>query len=81
MELTTELYQYFVDQFFMGKAPENFDNDYNLIDNSILDSLAVMKLVGYVEETYKIEFGDGDIVPEHLGSVKMLADFIRKKNR
>ena len=53
--------------------------DYDLIDEGVLDSLAMMNLTTYLEQQYQIEFGDHDIVPEHFCSVNALSGFVRNK--
>ena len=79
MKIKQELQQHITDHYLKGKASTQLDDEYNLIDNGVLDSLAILNLVAHVEMTYRIEFGENDIVPEHLESIQMLADFIERK--
>ena len=79
MNLEEEISQHIVNEYLKGKEPDGFNNDYNLIDSGILDSLTIINLVSYLEKTYTIQFSETEIVPEHLRSVMILADFIRKK--
>ena len=79
MNLEEEISQHIVNEYLKGKEPDGFNNDYNLIDSGILDSLTIINLVSYLEKTYTIQFSETEIVPEHLRSVMILADFIKKK--
>lgn len=79
MNLNDEMSQYVITQLFKGQIPQDFSDEYDLIDQGILDSVATMSLVTYIEKTYQIEFGEDEIVPEHLKSVKALANFIDRK--
>lgn len=79
MNLRQELSEHIIKQYLKGQIPEGFDDDYNLIDDGILDSLAIISLVDYLEKQYQIEFGDNDIVPEHFSSVNALAEFVSQK--
>jgi acyl carrier protein len=79
MSLKQELREHIIKQYLKGQIPEGFDDDYNLIDDGILDSLAIINLVDYLEKQYQIEFGDNDIVPEHFSSVNALAEFVLQK--
>ncbi len=79
MNLKQELSEHIIEQYLKGQMPEGFDDDYNLIDDGILDSLAIINLVDYLEKQYQIEFGDNDIVPEHFSSVNALAEFVHQK--
>ena len=79
MNLLLELREHILNQYLKDQIPESFDDDYNLIDDGILDSLAIINLVAYLEKQYQIEFGDHDIVLEHFSSVNALAKFVQHK--
>ncbi len=78
MDLQQQLREYIINQTLHG-APEGFDDDYNLIDAGIMDSLTIINTVTYLEQQAGIEFGDDDIVPEHFSSIQALAAFARSK--
>lgn len=79
MNLQQELREYILNQYLKGQAPEGFDDDYNLIDSGIMDSLAIINTVTYLENHYSIPFDDGDIVPEHFMSINALSAFVQRK--
>lgn len=79
MNIEQTLHDYIVQERFIGRAPEDFDNDFDLIDSGVVDSLAMLNLITYLEEHYQIEFGGNDIVPEHFASVNALSEFVRGK--
>ena len=81
MNLQQTLHDYILDKCLNGLAPEGFDDDFNLIDAGIMDSLTILNTVSHMEKVYAITFDDGDIVPEHFMSVNALAAFVRGKNR
>ncbi|TRW90813.1 acyl carrier protein [Candidatus Methylobacter oryzae] len=74
------LREHIINQYVKDKAPEGFNDDYNLIDEGILDSLAIMNLIAWLEKQYAIEFDEGDIVLENFNSVNALVDFVQKKS-
>jgi len=79
MNLTQQLREHIINHVIKDKAPEGFNDDYNLIDEGFLDSLAIMNLIAWLEKQYAIEFDEGDIVLENFNSVKALLDFVQKK--
>ncbi len=81
MNLTQELHTYIITQYLNNQAPQEFDEDYNLIDAGIMDSLAIINTVTYLEKQYGIEFGDSDIVPEYFISINALAAFVLSKQQ
>lgn len=79
MNLQKTIRNYILDQYLKGQAPKGFNDDYDLIDAGIIDSLAIINTVNYLEKQYGITFDDGDIVPEHFISVNALSAFVQKK--
>jgi acyl carrier protein len=56
-----------------------YDNHDSFLDNGIVDSLAIMDLVLFVEETFGVTIEDHEITPDNFDSVNELAQFIRSK--
>ncbi len=79
MNLQQTLRSHILNRHLKGQVPEGFDDDYNLIDAGIMDSLTIVNTVTYLEKRYGITFDDGDIVPEHFMSVNALGAFVRQK--
>jgi acyl carrier protein len=53
--------------------------DRPLIADGILDSLAILELVCYVEDTFAIEVLDEELVPEHFTTIAAMGSFIAGK--
>jgi len=56
--------------------PDELDADQSMIDADIIDSTSILELVMYLEERFKIEVGDSDVVPANLDSLNRIADFV-----
>ena len=57
------------------------DPDTDLIEQRIIDSLAILKLVTFLEESCGIKVLDEEIVPENFQSVNTLVRFVEEKRR
>ncbi len=79
MNLPQLLREHIINQYIKTKEPEGFNDDYNLIDEGILDSLAIMNLIAWLEKHFSIEFDEGDIVLENFNSVNALLGFVQHK--
>ncbi len=55
--------------------------DEDLLEQRIIDSLGILRLVTYLEETHGIKIMDGDIVPENFQSLNSIVKFIEEKKR
>jgi acyl carrier protein len=51
----------------------------SLLDQGIVDSIGIMQLVLFVEETFNLSVADWEITPMNFDSVARLAGYIRNK--
>lgn len=63
--------------FTNGELP--IGDDESFIDNSIVDSTGILELTLFVEETFRIEVRDDEVLPENFDSVNRLTDFVVRK--
>jgi acyl carrier protein len=61
----------------LGK--KSLDPDEDLLEQGIIDSLGIMKLVLFMEETYGIAVADEEVVPENFQTVSMMVRFVEQK--
>ncbi|MEH0822392.1 MULTISPECIES: acyl carrier protein [unclassified Micromonospora] len=54
-------------------------DDLPLLDQGLLDSLAIMQLVGFMEDTYRIEINPEEIVPENFATVRDMATLVEHR--
>jgi len=57
------------------------DPDADLIEQRVIDSLTILKLVAFLEESCGITVLDEDIVPENFSTVNSLVRFVEQKRR
>jgi len=55
--------------------------DEDLLGQGILDSMGIMKLIVYIEETFGIKIEDEEIIPENFQTLNSLIAFVGKKTR
>ena len=61
-----------------GHAVDPADEHESLIASGLIDSLAVLQIVVYLEETYGIDFSERGVEPEELRSVGSILDLIAR---
>ena len=52
--------------------------DENLIEKGLLDSLGILKVVGFCEEEFEISIPDADVIPDHMESVRAIAALVER---
>jgi acyl carrier protein len=58
-----------------------YSDDASLLAEGIVDSLGVMELVEFAQQTFQIVISQQEVLPENFDSVNKLAAFIRLKAR
>jgi len=76
--LNTKIREFILEKFPLARKRQLQDTD-ALLETGILDSLGVLDLVGYVEQTFSIVVGDEELVPENFQSVDTLASYVQRK--
>ncbi|MGA1989381.1 MAG: acyl carrier protein [Candidatus Sulfotelmatobacter sp.] len=70
----------FVLQKFPAARKRVFNDDVQLLESGIIDSLGVLDVVGFLEQTFNIRVDDDDLTPENFGNVKCIGSFVEKKS-
>ena len=60
------------------KAGVDWENEADLIDNHILDSLKIVQLVGTLNDEFDIEITPIDIVPENFKTVNAIYEMVKR---
>jgi acyl carrier protein len=50
-----------------------------LLERGIIDSLGVVELLSFVEETFAVTAADEEITEENFGSLDSIAQFVQRK--
>lgn len=66
-------------EFLPGEDPEELSNDTALIADGILDSLATLKLVSFLEERYDITVEPHEADEDNLGTIDDIVRFVGSK--
>lgn len=56
-----------------------YPDEASFLEEGIVDSIGVLELVGFIEETFGVVVEDREIVPHNFDSVTRLAEYIRRK--
>lgn len=60
------------------KPGVDFKNEEGLIDKSILDSMAMIRLVGEIGDEFDVEIKVTDLVPENFNSANAIMSLIER---
>ena len=60
---------------------KDFDENTNLIERGIVDSMSLVRLISFIEENCEIQVQDEDIVPENFSSLNKISSFISERRK
>jgi len=72
--------KYIQDNLLTGKGEIELSPEDDLLGSGLLDSMGVMRLVGFVEETFNIKIPPEDIVIENFMDVKAITNYIESQH-
>lgn len=81
MTIHEEIRAYVLEALLPGEDASNLQDDDDLLDTGILDSVALVSMILHLEQTYGIELAREEVVPEHFASVSAIAEFVESKQR
>lgn len=78
MEHIATIKNFVVENFLFGDG-NNLSTDTSFLKNHIIDSIGILELIAFLEETYKIKIEDDEVIPENLDSINNVIHFLEKK--
>ena len=57
------------------------DDDEDLIDTGVIDSLGIFQLVAFMEERFGIAIADTEITPDNFGTIARIERLVAERGR
>ncbi len=71
---------YILREFLPGENPDALDDSTALITTGVLDSIATVKLIAFLEESYGVEFEAHEMNADHLNTLPDIARIVHAKS-
>jgi acyl carrier protein len=71
--------RYILNEYLPGEDPNELTESTPLIKGGILDSIAVVKVVTFLEEKFNIELKPEEVIVENLNTISGMANLIQRK--
>ena len=79
MEEITDKVREFVLDAAQRKGLDCVTDDESLTENAVIDSLAIFRLISFLEDNFGIRIADEEIVNENFQSVRAIETFVAGK--
>jgi acyl carrier protein len=80
-EIKQALSQFILQEFLPGEDPNELTETTPLITGGVLDSIATLKLVLFLEERYGVSFEAHEVDPEHMDTIADITKLVMSKKR
>jgi acyl carrier protein len=78
-EIREAIRNFILKEFLPGEDPRNLTDDVPLISGGVLDSIATLKLVLFMEERFGVTLEAHEADKEHLDTIAKIVDIIKSK--
>ena len=81
MDIISELEKYILEEIVVDQGIEKkaIAPDEDLLSEGIIESLAILKLIGFIEKTFGVKIDDEDMEPENFMNLNSLKNLIESK--
>ena len=80
-DIKRTLKEFILTTFLPGEDANKLTDTTPLITDGVLDSIATLKLVMFLEETYKVSFEAHEVDVEHMNTISDIERLVRSKKR
>jgi len=71
--------QYIMSELIKDKKQAGLGDSDSLIESGIVDSLGIMKLIGFLEDRINVQISDDELIPENFSSVDSITALVQRK--
>ncbi len=81
MSILAHLEKFLLEEVAVDTSRKSLAPDDDLLEQGVVDSMGILKLVAYIEETYGVQIDDEDVIPENFQTLACMVTFIERKTR
>ena len=77
--ISSSVENYIVEELIVGDKNQKLDYDQSLVNSGVIDSLAILRLITFLEENFDITVEDEEVVPENFDTINIITEFVANK--
>lgn len=78
-EMQREIRQFIADNFIFDQDLQALSGSESLTQTGVIDSMGVLELIMFLEETYSIKIPDEETLPENLDTIDNIVRYLQGK--
>lgn len=80
-DIRTKIREFILMEFMDGADPSELTDDLSFEAGHIVDSVGMMDLIMFLEETFEFEVENEEALPDNFDSVDLLTQFVLRKRQ
>jgi len=81
VNIKDQIRQFVTEELAASKGINQVTDDESLIDNGVVDSLGIFRLVTFLEENFGVKVADEEISAENLQSIDIIEQLVISKSK
>ena len=77
-EIEGKIHEFIVKDLLWEKQTE-LDSETQLLEEGIIDSIGLFRMVTFLEETFHIRVPDEDLLAENFQSIRRIGDYVKER--
>jgi len=78
MEIRNEILEFIKCEIVDGLMNINLDFTTDLIESGVIDSMGIMKLLVFVEDSFNLKVSDSELVPNNFESINSISHLVER---
>jgi acyl carrier protein len=78
-EIQPSIHSFLVKKFPAARK-RALNDEVPLLESGIIDSLGVLDVVGFLEQTFNVKIEDDELTPENFANIKCIVSFVQQKS-
>jgi acyl carrier protein len=79
MDIKETVEKFVVEELMVSPPGTSLDPDTSLVSSGVIDSLAILRLITFLEEKFGIAVEDEEVVPENFETINVIKAFVEDK--
>jgi acyl carrier protein len=76
---TERIRDYLIEELHWEGSRSELTDELPLIENRLLDSMGLLRLVAWLESSYGIEIADEEVIPANFGTIASIQQLVNGK--
>lgn len=78
-DITSAIERFIVDEIIMGGRQTRIASEDSLISSGVIDSLALLRLIGFIEERFDVTIEDQEVLPDNFETLSAIESYVSQK--